>query len=99
VPVTLGGERRSYIIRLAYGLCDIPLSFLYREQPDDNIDSGWCFLSGAESQEYADDPDNWAIYDLNTIANYDRSIISYLDAEPGAKFERVPGTDRFRSVS
>jgi hypothetical protein len=72
---------------------------LYREQPDDNIDSGWCFLSGAESQEYADDPDNWAIYDLNTIANYDRSNISYIDAEPGAKFGRVPGTDRFRSVS
>ena len=72
---------------------------MYREQPDNDIDSGWRFLSGAESQEYADDPDNWAIYDLNTIANYDRSIVPHLDAEPGAEFERVPGTDRFRSVS
>ena len=76
-----------------------PISFMYREPPDNDMDSGWRFLSGAESQEYADDPNNWAIYDLNTIANCDRAIIPYLDAEPGTDFERMPGTDQFRRVS
>jgi hypothetical protein len=75
-----------------------PVGYMYRERPDENVDSGWRFLSGEESQEYADDPDNWAYYDLNTIANYDRTIIPYLNSEVGAEFERVPATSTFSRV-
>jgi hypothetical protein len=72
------------------------VDFMYREQSDFNADSGWRFLSGTESQEYADNPDNWAIYDTNTIANYDEAIIPYLDLPIGTELERIKGTDKFR---
>ena len=45
-----------------------------------------------------ENPDNHAIYDVNTIANYDPTIIPLLDEPEGAVFERVPGTANFRPV-
>lgn len=65
-----------------------PVGFMYREQPDDKIDSGWRFFAGDESQEYVDNAENLGIYDVNTIANFDREIIPYLSAEIGSAFGR-----------
>ena len=69
------------------------VSFMYREHPSTRNahDSGWRFFSGYESEEYTDDPDNFAIYDVNTIANYDPDIIEFLEAPPGCAFERPGG--------
>jgi hypothetical protein len=72
------------------------VDFMYREQPDFDSDSGWRFLSGTETQDYANNADNWAIYDTNTIANYDKSIISYLDLPIGTELERIKGTNKFK---
>src|SRR5690349_20085042 len=36
------------------------VAFMYREAPDRDIDSGWRFLSGFESDEYMNDPDHHA---------------------------------------
>jgi hypothetical protein len=72
-----------------------PVGYMYREQPDSDTDSGWHFFAGDESQEYADQPDHFAIYDVNTICNYDPAIIPLLDAPLGAAFGRVAGTDTF----
>jgi hypothetical protein len=74
------------------------VDFMYRDTPDVKDDSGWRFLSGTESQEYADNADNWAIYDVNTIANYDLSIINYLNSPIGTELERIKGTNKFRKV-
>ena len=65
-----------------------PVGLMYREQPGDPDDSGWRFFSGAESQDYVDDAENWAIYDVNTIANYDQEIVPLLDSPIGSAFER-----------
>ena len=83
-------------IAVGYGACyatdritvdGAAVGYCYREATDLEADSGWRFLAGDESQEYADDPDNWALYDINTIANYDTRIITLLDAPIGSKFE------------
>lgn len=74
------------------------VDFMYRDTPEFKDDSGWRFLSGTESQEYADNADNWAIYDVNTIANYDSSIIHYLDSPIGTELDRIKGTNKFRIV-
>ena len=74
------------------------VAFLYRQAPDNDIDSGWRFMSGFESPEYMDIPANHAIYDVNTIANYDPEIIPLLDAPIGAAFERENGTGAFSEV-
>ena len=66
------------------------VGYMYREEPDKPIDSGWRFFGGEESQEYTDDASNFALYDVNTIANCDPEIIPLLDAPPGSAFERDP---------
>ena len=74
------------------------VGFMYRETPSYKPDSGWRFMSGFESDEFMQDPDNHAIYDVNTIANYDPDIIPFLNAPIGSAFEREKGTGSFVEV-
>ena len=67
-----------------------PVGFMYREDADNDRDSGWRFLAGDESDDYVNDPDNLAIYDVNTVANCDPAIIPLLDAPAGSAFSRNP---------
>lgn len=62
--------------------------FMYRQAPDNIQDSGWRFFCGDETDEYVNDPENIAIYDINTILEFDRSILPYLQAAEGSAFER-----------
>lgn len=64
------------------------VGYMYRDDPDNDIDSGWRFMSGKESQKYMDNPKNMAIYDINTIANYSPDIVELLDAPFHSAFER-----------
>jgi hypothetical protein len=75
------------------------VAFMYREEPDNDVDSGWRFMSGFESDEYMDDAANHGAYDVNTIANYDPDIIPFLDSPPGSTFERENGAGPFVAVS
>ncbi|MCC6491042.1 MAG: DUF2185 domain-containing protein [Candidatus Hydrogenedentes bacterium] len=72
-----------------------PVGYMYREQADRDVDSGWRFFAGDESQEYADEAGNFGIYEVNTICNYDPAIVPFLNAPIGSAFGRVTGTDRF----
>lgn len=74
------------------------IDYMARENPVNDIDSGWQFFSGTEDQDYIDNPDNSAIFDVNTIANYDRAIIPYLNLPVGSQLERIKGTDRFQML-
>jgi hypothetical protein len=64
------------------------VGYMYREEPDDEADSGWRFLAGDEDDAYMDDAGKHGVYDVNTIANYDPEIIPYLDAPTGSGFAR-----------
>ena len=75
------------------------VGYMYREEPDEKMDSGWRFFSGTEDQEYVDDPNNTMIYNVNTIANYDRAIIPYLDFPFGTELERIENTDKFKIIT
>lgn len=75
----------------------LPIGYMYREEPDFDTDSGWRFFSGTEDQNYVDNSENMMIYDLNTIANYDLSIIPYLDMQVGSELEKG-GDGRFRLI-
>ena len=74
------------------------VDYMTREEPQNELDSGWQFFSGTEDQEYIDNPDNSTIYDVNTIANYDPAILPYLDLPIGTQLERVRGTDKFQII-
>jgi hypothetical protein len=66
------------------------VGYMYREEPDFDVDSGWRFTAGTESDEYMDETSNHGLYDVNTIANYDREIIQFLDSPVGSRFARWP---------
>ena len=74
------------------------VGYMYREQPHNNMDSGWRFFSGTEDQDYINNLDNTSVYQVNTIANYDMAIIPYLNSPYGTELERIPGSDRFQIV-
>lgn len=76
-----------------------PVGFMYRTKPHNNLDSGWKFLSGLEDDAYMADSSNHDIYDVNTIANCDPSIIPFLAEQPGSVFERGPDDNEFRPVT
>lgn len=75
------------------------VGYMYREEPDEQMDSGWRFFSGTEDQDYIDDPKNIMIYNVNTNANYDRAIIRYLDLPFGTELERIENTDKFQIIT
>lgn len=91
--------RADQIVPLAYGhgACTATdritvdgkrVGYMYREEPRHRDDSGWSFFAGDESDEYANNPANLAIYDVNTIANYDPEIIPFLDKPAGTAWAR-----------
>ena len=64
------------------------VGYMYRENPTSETDSGWRFFSGDETDEYTNNPDNFSMFQLNTICNYDIDIIQYLESEIGSEFYR-----------
>ena len=62
--------------------------FMYREEPSNEQDSGWRFFCGDEDQDSTDNPNNIAIYDINTIISVDESIEPYLKSAKGTALER-----------
>lgn len=65
-----------------------PVGYMYREPPSNSGDSGWRFFAGDESDDYVNDAANLEIYDVNTIANYDRDVIPLLSSLIGSAFAR-----------
>jgi hypothetical protein len=72
-----------------------PVRFMYREDPISGADSGWRFLSGFESDAYMEVPGNQGMHEVNTIANYDQSIIPLLASPIGSAFEKTEGNESF----
>ncbi len=75
-----------------------PVRFMYRDEPEHEHDSGWRFLSRLEDDEYMNEPAHHAIYDVNTIANYDPSVIPLLAAPVGSAYEKQETDGPFELV-
>ena len=66
------------------------VGYMYREEPEEGTpDSGWRFMAGNETDEYINDANNIHIFKINTVCNYDREIIPYLNSEIGTAYIRV----------
>ncbi len=75
-----------------------PVGFMYREAPIDEMDSGWRFMAGDESEEYMADDVNQGTYDVNTIANYDETIVPLIFETVGSAFGRNTETGVLEAV-
>lgn len=76
----------------------LPVGYMYREDPEEENDSGWRFLSGTETQDYIDDPNNSMVFEVNTVANYDASIIPYLNSRLGIELEKTEDSTEFTEI-
>jgi hypothetical protein len=74
------------------------VGYMYREEPDFETDSGWRFFSGHESQDYVDNPENLAIYNVNTIVNYDEAIVPFLNLPIGSELVRTKEDTVFQII-
>ena len=73
--ITVDGERVGYA---------------YREEPAKNVpnDSGWRCFAGTEDDAYSENPNNYNVFELNTICNYDEAVLPILGSEIGSSFVR-----------
>jgi hypothetical protein len=71
------------------------VTYMYREAPQNELDSGWRFFAGTEDQTYIDDLTHSEVYDVNTIVNYEPAILAYLHYPIGSELERQSGTNKF----
>lgn len=74
------------------------VGYLYREDPDQENDSGWRIMAGTESTAYMDDSDNVFYVALGAVLNKDDSFVNLLDCPAGSAFELDTQTGRFKTV-
>jgi len=64
------------------------VGYMYREEPDQEDDSGWRFSTGTETDEYMEDSDNINYVSLGAVLREDDSIVNLLERECGVAFAK-----------
>jgi len=62
------------------------IGYLYREEPDQEDDSGWRFTTGSETDEYMEDSNNISYVSLGAVLREDDSVVKLLDRNSGVAF-------------
>lgn len=75
----------------------LKVGYLYREEPDEERDSGWRITANDESDEYMSDSDNIAFVSLGLVLNKDDSFRDLLSAPNGSAFVRNQTSDKFEA--
>ena len=57
--------------------------WLFREEPLDNIDTGWMAFGDSDNDEYVNDPKNLSVVDLNTLINIEPTILNVYEMPIG----------------
>lgn len=86
--------KRCYVTRRVIDDAQL-VGYLYREEPDDDEDSGWRITANDESKDYMDDAKNLAYVSLGVVLNLDDSFIDFLDEPAGSAYVRNPDTGHF----
>lgn len=72
--------------RISEDKCSV--GFMYREKPEEDLDTGWRFLSGDEDESYLNDESNYGIFDVEYIVKLDPLIKNYIHLPVGTELER-----------
>jgi hypothetical protein len=73
--------------------------FLYREKRINPEDSGWRIFTGFESEEYLDDPGNFAFYNPETVLAKDLTLWEILLTSVGSVYEKSEDGTRWNKVT
>ena len=60
----------------------VKAKYIYKEEPDQEDDSGWRIVEGDEPDEYMENPDNISYVAIGIILNQDNSFVHLLDVKP-----------------
>jgi hypothetical protein len=71
------------------------VGYLYREEPDEEEDSGWRLTANDESDEYMSNAENLAYVSLGAVLSKDDSFRHLLDSPVGSAFVRDAKTGSF----
>jgi hypothetical protein len=72
--------------------------FMFRGLEINEMDSGWVLFSAYENDEYANNPDNYEIYSLESVLKFDSDILNNFLNPVGAVFERKSKTHSWEIV-
>ena len=89
-------SKTAFVSKLVADGCKV--RFLYREEADNENDSGWRVFRGIESQDYVDDPSNCVLMPLGAIVDRDPELKKIYEAPPGSAFERGQDDEPFAFV-
>ena len=59
------------------------LRWLFREEPLNNIDTGWIAFGNKDNDDYVNNPKNLAVVDLNTLINIEPTILNVYEMPIG----------------
>lgn len=90
-PIALGIGGCLATDRIVVDGC--PVGYMFRAAPINDQDSGWQFFAGDEDEQYMSEIEHHDVYDVNTIVNYDPSILPFLDLPIGSALERDDAGD------
>lgn len=76
----------------------VKVGYLYREEPDEERDSGWRITANDESDEYMSDASNIAFISLGVVLSRDDSFRDLLDAPSGSAFVRNKMSGAFEAT-
>lgn len=65
------------------------LKWCIREDPINDNDNGWRFLSDIDTDQYLNNPNNMSICDFNTVAEIEPAILAIYNCEIGTDIELV----------
>ena len=57
--------------------------WLFREEPLNNIDTGWMAFGDSDNDDYVNDPKNLTVVDLNTLINIEPTILNVYEMPVG----------------
>lgn len=73
-------------------------AYLYREEPDQEQDSGWRITAGDEDDAYMGDDENIFYVSLGAVLNQDDTFVHLLDAPAGSAFGLNTETGEFEAL-
>ena len=69
------------------------VGYMCRDEALNENDSGWSFMAGNESREYADDYKNIVILSVYEVCQLDPDIMDYIDNPVGSRFIRISSNE------
>ncbi|MGH1428104.1 MAG: immunity protein Imm33 domain-containing protein [Arenicella sp.] len=74
------------------------IRFIFREEPNNDADSGWVFFCGYEPPGYADDSSNFSICPLKSILEIEPELAALVNSPIGSAWEKTPESTEWIQV-